>query len=434
MTDELGRRTGHRGLFLDAPANPETGELNAVGTALAALAHGRMVLVADDAGRENEGDLVMAAEYVRTEDMAFLLRHGSGIVCAPMPDEIADALGLDLMVGANTDTHRTAFTVTADAVGTGTGISAADRAATCRALADSTTRPADLRRPGHVFPLRSRPGGVLERDGHTEASIDLLRWAGCREVAVITELVDDAGVPMAGATLAAFAARYGIAMTTVADITAFHRRIAAMPGLGVAASIPTDHGVFTAQSYAGRDGVQHLILSHGDVRAASATETGVVVRVHSECLTGDVVGSRRCDCGAQLDTALATIAREGAGVLIYLRGQEGRGIGLAHKLAAYALQDLGHDTVDANLELGLPIDSRDYGICATVLHALGITRIRLITNNPHKVEAISAGGVVITARVQTPAAVTDCNIAYLRTKRDRMGHLLELPAGTPSPR
>ncbi|HEY5856643.1 MAG TPA: GTP cyclohydrolase II [Aldersonia sp.] len=401
------------------------------GAALAALARGRMVLVADDADRENEGDLVMAAEHVSTEDMAFLLRHGSGIVCTPMPDEIADTLGLDLMVDDNTDNHRTAFTVTVDAVGTGTGISATDRAATCRALADPATRPAGLRRPGHVFPLRGRPGGVLERDGHTEASIDLLQLAGCHEVAVITELVDDAGVPMSGARLAAFAAEHDIPMITVADIVAHRQRTEATAALGVAAAIPTDHGVFTAQTYTGDDGIEHLILSYGDISAASATDAGVVVRVHSECLTGDVVGSRRCDCGAQLDAALATIARQGAGVLIYLRGQEGRGIGLAHKLAAYTLQDAGHDTVDANLELGLPIDSRDYGVCAAVLQALGIARIRLITNNPHKVEAIAARGVAVIARMQTPPAVTDHNITYLRTKRDRMGHLLDLPVAVP---
>ncbi|MGW4332013.1 3,4-dihydroxy-2-butanone-4-phosphate synthase [Rhodococcus koreensis] len=399
--------------------------------ALAAVVGGKMVLIADDAGRENEGDLVMAAEHVSTADMVFFLRHGSGIVCTPMPDSVADRLCLDLMADDNTDNHHTAFTITVDAIGTGTGISAVDRAATVRALADPATKPSELRRPGHVFPLRARPGGVLERDGHTEASIDLMRLAGLREVAVITELVDDGGVPMAGDRLTDFAAEHDIPMITVADIVEHRLRSDPAAVLGAPATIPTDHGVFTAQSYTGEDGIEHLILYSGDIRAAADVESGVMVRVHSECLTGDVIGSRRCDCGAQLDAALAAIAREGAGILIYLRGQEGRGIGLAHKLAAYSLQDAGRDTVDANLELGLPVDSRDYGVASVVLRALGIARIRLITNNPRKVEAITAGGVTVTARLTAPTMVTGDNIGYLRTKRDRMGHLLELPAPAP---
>ncbi|MET0473427.1 MAG: 3,4-dihydroxy-2-butanone-4-phosphate synthase [Mycobacterium sp.] len=405
--------------LIDAPTR--------LGAALTAIAHGGMVVVADDADRENEGDLIMAAEHVDVHDMVFLLRHGSGIVCTPMTDVIADELELDLMVWTNTDNHQTAFTVSVDAVAVGTGISATDRAATVRALADKTTTPGDLRRPGHVFPLRARPDGVLERAGHTEASIDLMRLAGCREVAVITELVADDGVPLSGPDLTAFASEHQLPMITVAELVEHRRRIESTAVLGASAAIPTDHGLFTAQTYTGADGIEHLVLSHGDVCGASASDAGVLVRIHSECLTGDVIGSRRCDCGAQLDAALAAIAGEGAGVLIYLRGHEGRGIGLGHKLAAYSLQEAGRDTVDANLELGLPIDNRDYGVSAAVLQMLGITRIRLITNNPGKVEAIRAGGLSVTERVSAPSSVTADNITYLRTKRDRMGHFLDLP-------
>ncbi|WP_123026585.1 3,4-dihydroxy-2-butanone-4-phosphate synthase [Mycolicibacterium stellerae] len=405
--------------------------LSRLSEALTAIAHGGMVLVADDADRENEGDLVMAAEYVDTDDMVFLLRHGSGLVCTPMSDAIADDLGLDLMVATNTDNQQTAFTVTVDAVCTGTGISAADRAATVRALADKSTVPADLRRPGHVFPLRARAAGVLERAGHTEASVDLMRLAGCRQVAVITELVADDGIPMSGPVLTAFAAAHQIPMISVAELVEHRRRVETGAVLGASAAIPTDHGLFIAQTYTAGDGVDHLVLCHGDVRSASATDAGVLVRVHSECLTGDVIGSRRCDCGSQLDAALAAIAAEGAGVLIYLRGQEGRGIGLAHKLAAYTLQETGHDTVDANIALGLPIDSRDYDVSAAVLRKLEIDRIRLITNNPRKLQALNANGISITERISTPPIANDDNITYLRTKRDRLGHLLDLPVALP---
>jgi 3,4-dihydroxy 2-butanone 4-phosphate synthase / GTP cyclohydrolase II len=408
-------------------------EHNRVGDAVAAIAHGRMVLVADDADRENEGDLIMAAEFVTDRDMAFMLRHGSRIVCTPMSRAVADALDLPMMVQHNTDNHHTAFTVSVDGIGTGTGISAVDRAATVRALGSAATTAGDLRRPGHIFPLRARPGGTLERHGHTEAAVDLMRLAGCREVAVITELVDDEGVPMSGATLTAFAAAHGIPMLAIAELIEYRRdESASKTGVfSVGAAIPTDYGLFTARTFTDGDGVEHLVLTHGDIRAASATEAGVLVRVHSECLTGDVIGSRRCDCGAQLDAAMMRIAAEGAGVLLYLRGHEGRGIGLSHKLAAYMLQEAGRDTVDANVDLGLPIDSRDYRVCADILQRLDIARIRLITNNPGKVRAIAAAGVTVE-RISTPVAATGHNIAYLRTKRDRMGHLLDnLPVALP---
>lgn len=401
-------------------------ELSRIDAAVAALTRGQMVLVADDAERENEGDLIMPAEAMTHRAMTFFLRHGSGIVCVPMADCIADSLGLPLMVEDNTDNHQTAFTVSVDAVAVGTGISAVDRTSTVRDLASTLTLPTDLRRPGHIFPLRARPGGTLERPGHTEAAVDLMRLAGCREVAVITELVDDAGVPMAGATLTLFALEHGIPMITIAELVEFRRRVsvAQLSKNTVAATIPTEHGAFRASAFRDQDDVEHLVLEYGDISEAAASTTGVLVRVHSECLTGDVIGSRRCDCGTQLDSALEGIAAEGAGVLIYLRGQEGRGIGLRHKLAAYLLQESGRDTVDANVALGLPIDDRDYSVCSEILRRLGISRVRLITNNPAKIHALESAGLVVQ-RVRTPVGVTVHNITYLQTKRDRMGHLID---------
>ncbi|MEI4741963.1 3,4-dihydroxy-2-butanone-4-phosphate synthase [Rhodococcus erythropolis] len=404
----------------------------AITMAVEAIAHGRMVLVADDEDRENEGDLIMAAEHVDTDAMVFFLRHGSGIVCTPMSHALADKLELDPMVRTNTDNHGTAFTITVDSIGAGTGISAADRALTVRALAAPETRPQSLRRPGHVFPLRARAGGVLERDGHTEAAVDLMRMAGCREVAVITELVGDDGVPMSGSTLAEFAAEHQIPMITIADLVEHRLRTEKIVTFSGPANLPTDYGLFQARSYLSTaDGIEHLVLTHGDLDDAARVR-GVLTRVHSECLTGDLIRSRRCDCGTQLDAALRAIVAEGAGVLIYLRGHEGRGIGLGHKLSAYALQETGCDTVDANLQLGLPVDSRDYSVAAAVLHDLRVDRVRLVTNNPDKVDTIASSGIHVTERVELPPAVTADNLTYLTTKRDRMGHLLDLPHALPS--
>ncbi|WAM19424.1 GTP cyclohydrolase II [Rhodococcus sp. JS3073] len=405
----------------------------AIGVAVQAIAEGRMVLVADDEDRENEGDLVMAAEHLDTDDMTFLLRHGSGIVCTPMSNEIADRLKLDFMVEVNTDNHGTAFTVTVDANGAGTGISAKDRTRTVHSLASPDTRPEDLRRPGHVFPLRARPGGVLERDGHTEASVDLVRMAGCREVAVITELVADNGVPMSGQTLAAFAVEHNIPMITIADLIAHRRNTETTVRFGGSANLPTDYGHFEVRSYLSTaDGVEHLVLTHGDIKEVALGSSGLLTRIHSECLTGDLIRSRRCDCGHQLDAALQAIVAEEVGVLIYMRGHEGRGIGLGRKLSAYALQEAGCDTVEANLRLGLPVDSRDFSVAAAILQDLGVDKIRLITNNPNKVEAVRSGGIQVAERVELPPAVTPDNLSYLRTKRDRMGHLLDLPRALPS--
>lgn len=396
--------------------------------ALETLAAGGIVVVADDEDRENEGDLMMAAEHVTRETMAFFLRHGSGIVCVPLPEESADRLELGPMVGQNTDNHGTAFTVTVDHVGVGTGISAADRATTVRALADGAAAPGDFRRPGHVFPLRARAGGVLKRAGHTEAAVDLTRMARCGGLGVITELVDDDGVPLAGSGLKRFAARHRLPFLTIAELVRHRRRTERLIEPNGGARLPTRHGQFQAWSYRSvLDGVEHLALTLGDVTAAGSSRAGVLVRVHSECLTGDLLGSLRCDCGTQLDAALRQIAAESVGVLVYLRGHEGRGIGLGHKLRAYTLQDAGRDTVDANLDLGLPVDHREYGIGAAMLTHLGVRRLRLITNNPLKYRGLDGFDLQLVGRVGAPPVVTDDNIGYLRAKRDRLGHLMELP-------
>ncbi|MEU9546569.1 MULTISPECIES: bifunctional 3,4-dihydroxy-2-butanone-4-phosphate synthase/GTP cyclohydrolase II [Streptomyces] len=402
--------------------------MQAVDDALEALARGGIVVVADDDDRENEGDLVMAADAMTEADMVFYLRYGSGIVCATVTGERADVLDLPFMVQDNTDPHGTAFTVTVDHVSTGTGISAADRAATVRAIADPTTRPECLRRPGHVFPLRARRGGVLKRAGHTEASVDLLRLAGRRKVGAITELVGDDGRPLTGHGLRQFAAAHGLPLVQISDLVRHRRSSEHLVARSGEASLPTDHGEFRAVAYrSATDDAEHLALVHGDLEAGIDSGGAVLVRVHSECLTGDLFASARCDCGHQLRQSLARIAEAGVGVLIYLRGHEGRGIGLGHKLRAYELQDTGRDTVDANTDLGLPVDGRDYGIGAAMLSDLGIRRIKLLTNNPSKYSGLRGYDLQIAERIGVPPRVTSHNLAYLTTKRDRMGHLIALP-------
>jgi 3,4-dihydroxy 2-butanone 4-phosphate synthase/GTP cyclohydrolase II len=397
----------------------------AVEAAVAALAEGRMVVVIDDEDRENEGDLVVAADLVTDDQMAFIVTHTTGIVCVPLSEDRADRLGLPLMVARNEDVHGTAFTVSVDHVDTGTGVSARDRARTARALADPTTTPSDLRRPGHVFPLRARTGGVLVRQGHTEAAVDLLRLAGRPEVAVISEIVDTDGSMRRGERLRAFADEHGLALVSIADLVR-HRNATERTVEPISeAALPTRAGSFRAVAYRSTvDGLEHLALVLGDVAAAGRSSQGVLVRVHSECLTGDVLGSLRCDCGDQLDSAVQAIADEGCGVLVYLRGHEGRGIGLAHKIRAYALQDDGMDTVEANLAQGLPVDARSYGVGAQILADLGVRRLRLITNNPAKYGGLEGFSLTIVNRVSLPTTVTDQNLRYLRTKRDRMGHNL----------
>src|SRR6476661_1159596 len=392
--------------------------------AIAAIQRGEMVVVVDDADRENEGDLIMAAEKVTAEAMAFMIRHTSGVICMPTLGDRLDDLRLPLMVAHNTEVQRTAFTISVDAVhGTTTGISAADRAATVRALIDPTTQPEDLARPGHIFPLRYREGGVLKRAGHTEAAVDLARLAGLSPAGVLAEVVNDDGSMQRLPQLEQFAAEHGLQLISIADLIRYRRHREKLVRRVSEARIPTKFGDFTGYVFESLlDGVEHMAFVRGEVSG----QPNVLVRVHSECLTGDVFGSMRCDCGMQLDLALEQIARDGRGVLVYLRGHEGRGIGLGHKMRAYTLQDQGRDTVEANVELGFAADSREYGIGSQILVDLGITTMRLMTNNPAKYGGIDGYGLEIVERVPLHVLPNSENIRYLRTKQEKMGHLLEI--------
>jgi 3,4-dihydroxy 2-butanone 4-phosphate synthase / GTP cyclohydrolase II len=392
--------------------------------AVAAIGRGEIVVVVDDEDRENEGDLIMAAQYATPEAIAFFLHHTSGYICAPVTEQRAQELGLDLMVAENTESMRTAFTVSVDVrQGTSTGISAFDRAATIQALVDPTTRPVDLARPGHVNPLIARNGGVLKRAGHTEAAVDLARMAGLYPAGVLCEIVDEKKMDMARVPeLERFADRHGLLMISIADMIRYRRKHEKLVKRVAEARIPTEWGDFTCYAYQSLlDGEEHLAFTRGNVQG----QDNVLVRVHSECLTGDVFGSLRCDCGPQLRGAMRQVAEADEGVVVYLRGHEGRGIGIGHKLLAYSLQDEGQDTVDANLSLGLPIDSREYGIGAQILVDLGITTMRLLTNNPAKKGGLTGFGLQITERVPLESVPNPENIKYLRTKRERLGHLIE---------
>jgi len=395
--------------------------------AIAAVADGEIVIVVDDEDRENEGDLIMAAERITPEAMGFFVRHTSGVICMPMLGERLDALQLPLMVSHNTESQRTAFTVSVDArADVTTGISAADRTTTVRALISPDARPDDFARPGHIFPLRYREGGVLKRAGHTEAAVDLARMAGLQEAGVLAEVVNDDGTMARLPQLQAFAAEHGLHLITIADLIRYRRHREKLVRRVSEARIPTRHGDFEAVVFESLlDGVEHMAFVRGDVSG----HDDVLVRVHSECLTGDVFGSMRCDCGLQLDAALERIATEGRGVVVYLRGHEGRGIGLGHKLRAYRLQDQGRDTVEANEELGFPADSREYGIGSQILVDLGITTMRVMTNNPAKYGGLEGFGLEIVERVPLEIAPNEENIAYLRTKQEKLGHLLDLGAG-----
>jgi 3,4-dihydroxy 2-butanone 4-phosphate synthase/GTP cyclohydrolase II len=391
--------------------------------AVAAIGRGEIVVVVDDEDRENEGDLIMAAEAVTAEKIAFFVRHTSGVICAPLTGERLDELEIPLMVRDNTEAQRTAFTYTVDyRHGTSTGISAADRAATIRALIDGDTRPGDLARPGHIFPLRYAEGGTLKRAGHTEAAVDLARMAGLYPAGVLCEIVNDDGTMARVPDLVEFCRQHHLLMISIAELIRYRRQTEKLVRRVSEARIPTQWGEFDCYVYESvLDGEQHVAFVKGAVQGRHQ----VLVRVHSECLTGDIFGSRRCDCGEQLDAAMKRIADAELGVLVYLRGHEGRGIGIGHKIRAYSLQDQGRDTVDANLELGLPIDSREYGIGAQILVDLGITTMRYMTNNPAKYGGIEGFGLEITERVALQSTPTPENIGYLRTKRERMGHLLE---------
>ena len=389
--------------------------------ALRAMARGELVVVVDNEDRENEGDLILAAEHASPEAVAFMVRHTSGMLCVALPGERLDRLDLPLMVAQNTESLRTAYTVTVDyRHGTSTGISAADRAATIRALVDPSARAEDFNRPGHVFPLRAVPGGVLHRPGHTEAAVDLAGLAGLLPGGVLAEIVNDDGSMARRPALEAFARTHGLTMITIADLIAYRRREIHVQKASEA-RLPTRHGVFRACVYQQPGSShEHLAMVMGEVSGVE----DVLVRVHSECLTGDTFGSLRCDCRQQLEASLAAVGRAGRGVVLYLRGHEGRGIGLTHKLRAYALQDAGLDTVDANLELGLSVDSRDYTVGARILQDLGITSMHLLTNNPAKYQGIADFGLRITARVAVRTPPTQENLGYLLTKQRRLGHSL----------
>jgi 3,4-dihydroxy 2-butanone 4-phosphate synthase/GTP cyclohydrolase II len=397
-----------------------TNALDTVERAIADIAAGKPVVVVDDEDRENEGDIVFAAQMASPELIAFTMTHCRGLLCVPLEEEVLDHLQLGQMAPHNTERMQTAFTVSVDArEGVTTGISAADRAHTIQLLADPDTSPYDLVRPGHVFPLRAKAGGVLRRPGHTEAAVDLARLAGLKPAGVICEIVKEDGVMARLPELREFADTHGLALISIADLIAFRRRTEKQVVRVAEAKIPTAHGDFTAVGYESvLDRTDHVALVRGDIGDGE----DVLVRVHSECLTGDVFGSRRCDCGPQLDAALARVAEEGRGVVLYVRGHEGRGIGLMHKLQAYQLQDVGHDTVDANLELGLPADARDYGTGAQILVDLGVRTMILLSNNPAKRAGLEGYGLEIVGREALPVHATPENLRYLRTKRDRMGH------------
>ena len=404
--------------------SPEGVRLDTVDQAVAALRAGAAIIVVDDEDRENEGDLIFAASKATPELTGFMIRHTSGYLCVGMEGADLDRLGLPPMTRVNEDRKGTAYAVSVDARDVvSTGISAQDRARTIKVLSDSATEPTDLTRPGHVMPLRAVNGGVLHRPGHTEAAVDLARLAGLSPAGALCEMVNDDGSMMRAPACRAFADEHGLVMISIADLIAYRRRFETQV-LRVAETIlPTVHGEFRAFGYRSTlDAVEHVALVFGELGDGA----DVLVRVHSECLTGDVLGSLRCDCGPQLAAALDTVAAEGRGIVLYMRGHEGRGIGLAHKLQAYQLQDGGADTVDANLELGLPADARDYGTGAQILTDLGVRSMRLLTNNPTKRAGLEGYGLEILSRVALPVHATSQNLRYLETKRDRMGH--DLPA------
>jgi 3,4-dihydroxy 2-butanone 4-phosphate synthase/GTP cyclohydrolase II len=394
---------------------------DSIDSVIADVRKGRMVIVVDDADRENEGDLIMAAQHVTPAAVNFMAKHGRGLICAPTTSERLQQLGVGRMVKENREVFKTDFQVSVDAAhGISTGISAADRAATIRILADPTAVPEDLVQPGHVFPLRARPGGVLQRAGHTEAAVDLAVLAGCRPIGVICEIMNDDGSMARLPELLKFSKRHRVKLCTMADLIEYRRTREKLVERVEVVQMPTDYGQFELVLYRSKlDGQHHLALVHGDV----AGKPGVLVRVHSECLTGDVFGSRRCDCGPQLHQAMRQVADAGRGVIVYMR-QEGRGIGLAPKIKAYKLQEQGYDTVEANKKLGYDMDLREYGLGAQILVDLGLKTIRLLTNNPKKVVGLEGYGLKIVEQVPIKVKPNPHNARYLKTKREKLGHLL----------
>jgi 3,4-dihydroxy 2-butanone 4-phosphate synthase / GTP cyclohydrolase II len=401
----------------------EAADFDSIEDAISDIKAGRMVVVVDDADRENEGDLILAADKVTPESIAFMVRHTSGVICMPVLGERLDELRVPLMVSDVSDLQRTAFTVSIDARrGTTTGISAADRTATILAVIQAETKAEDLARPGHVFPLRYREGGVLQRAGHTEAAVDLARLAGLYPAGVLSEVVNEDGTMSRLPDLKVFAREHGLRLISIADLIQYRRRREKLVHAVANASIPTIYGTFTAHAYESLvDGRTHVAMVLGEVGEGEH----ILVRVHSECLTGDVFHSLRCDCGTQLDDALGKIGAEGRGVVLYIRGHEGRAIGLTHKLRAYQLQEQGKDTVEANVELGFKADPRDYGIGAQILFDLGVRSMRLLTNNPSKRAGLEGYGLSLEERVPLETKPTPENLRYLRAKREKMGHLLD---------
>ena len=414
-----------------------SGGLDTVERAIAEIAAGRAIVVVDDASRENEGDIVFAASKATPELLAFTIRYARGLICVPMLGADLDRMQLPQMTSDNQEHMGTAFTISVDARdGITTGISAADRARTIRTLVDSATEPYEIVRPGHVFPLRYAEGGVLRRAGHTEVAVDLARLAGLNPAGVVAEIFNDDGTMARLPQLRAFADEHGLALISIAQLIEYRRRSEQTVRRVVETRMPNQFGEWRAIGYQNAvDGTEHLALVLGDI-SGPGPAGDVLVRMHSECLTGDVFGSQRCDCGAQLNAAMATIAAEGRGIVVYLRGHEGRGIGLLAKLRAYQLQDAGADTVEANLALGLPADAREYSTGAQMLADLGVRRLRLLTNNPAKLSGLSGFGIEVTGRVALPVAPTADNLRYLIAKRDRLGHELDdlfLPNATAAP-
>jgi 3,4-dihydroxy 2-butanone 4-phosphate synthase/GTP cyclohydrolase II len=396
-------------------------KFNSIEPVIADLQAGKMVIVVDDADRENEGDLIMAAQFTTPKAVNFMAQHGRGLICVPTTSERLQQLGIERMVRQNRETFKTDFQISVDAArGITTGISAPDRAETIRIMADPTTVPEDLVQPGHVFPLRARPGGVLQRAGHTEAAVDLARLAGCRPIAVICEILNPDGSMARLPHLIKFAKKHRLKICTIADLILFRRTREKFVERMEVVKMPTDYGDFNLYLYRSKlDGQHHLALVYGDV----AGKKNVLVRVHSECLTGDVFGSRRCDCGPQLHQAMRQVAEAGCGAIVYMR-QEGRGIGLAPKIKAYKLQEQGYDTVEANQKLGFDMDLREYGLGAQILADLGLKTIRLLTNNPRKVVGLEGYGLEIVEQVPIRVKPNPHNLHYLKTKREKLGHLL----------